>query len=134
MAGLLKIPEDGSDLELTAGGARQLERARRRAGPTNSTQQLHFLETLPIGSCPWRIFGDAPAFAAMTKAVAVHVDSAAETDCSCSYSRDSNQGWRRFREVPLCVVTVAGRTVIAASASVISASRPSPLTLTPCAN
>ena len=134
MAGPWRIPADGSDPELTAAGARRLGRARRRANQTNSAQQLHRLETLPIGSCPWRIFGDAPAFAAMTKAVAVHVDSAAGTDCSCSYSRDSNQGWRRYRKVPLRVVTVAGRTTIRANASAISVSRPAPSTLTPCAN
>ena len=134
MAGLWRIPADGSDPELTAGGAGRLGRARRRANQTNSALQLHRLETLPIGSCPWRIFDDAPAFAAMTKAVAVHVDSAAETDCSCSYSRDSNQGWRRYRKVPLRVVTVTGRTTTSANASAISVSRTAPSTLTPCAN
>lgn len=134
MAGPWRIPADGSDPELTAGGAMRLGRARRRANQTNSAQQLHRLETLQIGSCPWRIFGGAPAFAAMTKAVAVHVDSAAGTDCSCLYVRDSNQGWRRYRKVPLRVVTVAGRTATSANASAISASRTAPSTLTPYAN
>ena len=134
MAGLWTIPADGSDLALTAGGARRLGRARRRADQTNSAQQLHRLETLPIVRCPWRIFDDAPAVAVRTEAVAVHAGSAAETDCSCLYSRDSNQGWRRFRKVTLRVVTVAGRTATTANASAISASRPALSMLTPCAN
>lgn len=134
MAGLWTIPADGSDLALTAGGARRLGRARRRANQTNSAQQLHRLETLPIGRCPWRIFDDAPAVAVRTEAVAVHAGSAAETDCSCLYLWDSNQGWRRFLKVPLRVVTVAGRTATTANASAISASRPALSMLTPCAN
>ena len=134
MAGLLRIPADGSEPELTAVGARRSERARRRANRTNSAPQLLRLETLPIGRCPWRIFDDAPTVAAMTKAMAVHAGSAAETDCSCSYSRDSNQGWRRYQKVTLRVVTVARRMVIATIASAIYVSRLAPSTLTPYAN
>ena len=134
MAGHWRILADGSGLELTAGGARRLGRARRRANQTNSAQQLHRLETLPIGRCPWRIFDDAPAVAVRTEAVAVHAGSAAETDCSCLYLWDSNQGWRRFRKVPLRVVTVAGRTATTANANAISASRLALSMQTPCAN
>ena len=134
VAGLLKIPADGADPELTAGGARRSGRARRRASQANSAQQLHRLETLLIDSCPLRIFGGAAAVAAMTKFISVHVGSAAEADCSCSYSWDSNQGWRRCREVPLRVVTVARQTVTVFGANAIAVDCPGLATTTPCAN
>ena len=133
VAGLWRIPADGSDPELTAGGAGRSGMARRRAGQTNSAQRLRRLETLQIGRCPWRIFDDATAVAAMTKAGAVHVGSAAEADCSCSYSGDSNQSWRRCRGVPLRVVTEAGRTVTVIEASALAVGYLAPAT-TPCAN
>ena len=129
----MRIPTDGAGPAPTAGAAGRLGRARRRAGQTNSALQPRRLETQRTGRCPWRIFDDASAVAAMTKAMAVHVGSAAETDCSyCSYSRDSNQSWRRCRQVPLRVVTVAGRTSV--EAIVRPEDCPALATMTPCAN